>query len=355
MKNSSQFTQEKNEEILENRGSLRLFFSPAPFLLTIFLFLIIVSFLVAILFRRVQVAFMHNPGLNTLIISVMLIGILLVISNLLSLGKESRWFNNFLSGNVRYADRFFLVSKFLSPTRLLVGIYPKKPLPLVLVRNILDFVSSRLDETRDTWRYLVGLLVFLGLLGTFWGLIDTITSINSVIQSLDVGGHDSADILSSLKQGLSAPLSGMGSAFSSSLLGLSGSLILGFLDLQAGRAQGRFYTELENTLSQLSDVSFEKNTLNTEMSSIGFSEEMRRIIELLSQVAPDAVGQQRSATAMSALAEGVQALVKNMRKEQQMLRNWVEVQRDESRSMCRMIERLIEQRHGKDNNGIRGE
>src|SRR5690606_28699950 len=108
-----------------------------------------------------------------------------------------------------------------------------------------------LDETRDTSRYLVGLLVFLGLLGTFWGLLQTIGSIGDTIQSLDPGTGDSASVLESLKQGLAAPLSGMGTAFSSSLFGLAGSLILGFLDLQAGRAQNRFYTELENWLSSV--------------------------------------------------------------------------------------------------------
>ncbi len=125
------------------------------------------------------------------------------------------------------------------------------------MRSILDSIANRLDEARDISRYLIGLLVFLGLLGTFWGLLETIGSIGNTIQSLDPASGDSADVLDSLKAGLQAPLSGMGTAFSSSLFGLSGSLILGFLDLQAGRAQNRFYTELENWLSSVTDMNFE--------------------------------------------------------------------------------------------------
>ncbi|TJV09064.1 MAG: flagellar motor protein MotA, partial [Mesorhizobium sp.] len=123
------------------------------------------------------------------------------------------------------------------------------------MRTMLDSIATRLDESRDTSRYLVGLLVFLGLLGTFWGLLNTIGSIRETIDSLDPGTGDAAAVLESLKAGLSAPLAGMGTAFSSSLFGLSGSLVLGFLDLQAGRAQTRFYTELENWLSSVTDLS----------------------------------------------------------------------------------------------------
>ena len=139
--------------------------------------------------------------------------------------------------------------------RALIGQRHSMRLSTTTLRSILDSIATRLDESRDTSRYLIGLLVFLGLLGTFWGLLGTIGSINTVIQSLDVGTGSTRDVLGALKTGLSAPLVGMGTAFSTSLFGLSGSLILGFLDLQAGRAQNRFYTELENWLSSVTDVS----------------------------------------------------------------------------------------------------
>ncbi len=116
------------------------------------------------------------------------------------------------------------------------------------MRGILDSIATRLDEARDLSRYMTGLLIFLGLLGTFWGLIETMSSVGRVIQDLKIGG-DAGSVFDSLKEGLAAPLSGMGIAFSSSLFGLAGALVLGFLDLQSGQAQNRFYTELEDWLA----------------------------------------------------------------------------------------------------------
>src|SRR5207245_3520329 len=111
-----------------------------------------------------------------------------------------------------------------------------------------DSIATRLDEARDLSRYMTSLLIFLGLLGTFWGLIETVGSVGKVIEGLKVGG-DAGAIFDSLKEGLAAPLSGMGISFSSSLFGLAGSLVLGFLDLQTSQAHHRFYTDLEDWLS----------------------------------------------------------------------------------------------------------
>jgi hypothetical protein len=123
------------------------------------------------------------------------------------------------------------------------------------MRSLLDGIYSRLDESRDLSRYTIGLLIFLGLLGTFWGLLETVDSIRGVIGGLSVGSGDITTIFKTLKTGLQSPLAGMGTAFSSSLFGLSGSLILGFLDLQAGQAQNRFYNDLEEWLSGLTRLS----------------------------------------------------------------------------------------------------
>ena len=116
------------------------------------------------------------------------------------------------------------------------------------MRHLLDSIATRLDEARDISRYMTGLLVFLGLLGTFWGLIETVGSVGKVIEGLKVGG-DAGSLFDTLKEGLAAPLGGMGISFSSSLFGLAGSLILGFLDLQSSQAQNRFYTDLEDWLA----------------------------------------------------------------------------------------------------------
>ena len=117
-----------------------------------------------------------------------------------------------------------------------------------MMRGILDSIANRLDEARDLSRYLTGLLIFLGLLGTFWGLIETVSSVGKVVEGCEPGG-DSASMFETLREGLAAPLGGMGISFSSSLFGLAGSLVLGFLDLQTSQAQNRFYTDLEDWLS----------------------------------------------------------------------------------------------------------
>ena len=308
--------------------------SPMAFFWTMILFLIIVGFIVSILFRQGQEAFMHNPGLNGLILGVLAIGIILVFNHVLSLRPEVRWFNSFRV--VGDADKVDRNPKLLAPMRALIGSHKSMSLSTTTLRSILDSIASRLDESRDISRYLIGLLVFLGLLGTFWGLIGTIGSINTVIQSLDVA--DGGDILGALKESLRAPLVGMGTAFSSSLLGLSGSLILGFLDLQAGRAQNRFYTELENWLSSVTDVSNDLQPV-IDAANGASSDDVRALSEHMRQIAEEGGGQ-RSAAAMANLAEGIQGLVKNMRNEQQMLRDWIEAQQEEAKSMRRTLDRL---------------
>ncbi|TCU15718.1 flagellar motor protein MotA [Rhizobium sullae] len=314
--------------------------SPMPFLWTMLLFLVIVGFIASILFRQAQTAFMHNPGLNGLIVGVLAVGIILVFTHVLALRPEVRWFNSFRAAGS--ADKVNRNPRLLAPMRALIGNRKSTAtLSTTALRSILDSIATRLDESRDTSRYLIGLLVFLGLLGTFWGLIGTIGSISGVIQSLDAGSNGAGDVLTTLKEGLALPLTGMGQAFSSSLLGLSGSLILGFLDLQAGRAQNRFYTELENWLSSVTDVGSDiaVPTLDSGTSS----EDLRAMSDYLKKVAEEGgAGSQRSVAAMASLAEGIQGLVKNMRNEQQMLRDWIEAQQDEAKAMRRTLDRLAE-------------
>ncbi|MCM2473398.1 flagellar motor protein MotA [Rhizobium sp. CG5] len=313
--------------------------SPMPFFSTMLIFLIIVGFIAAILFRQAQTAFMTNPGLNGLILGVLAVGIILVFNHVLGLIPEVRWFNSFrAAGNAEKVGRD---PRLLAPMRALIGNRRSVAISTAALRSILDSIATRLDESRDTSRYLIGLLVFLGLLGTFWGLLGTIGSISAVIQSLDPSSGDSNDVLQSLKTGLAGPLEGMGTAFSSSLLGLSGSLILGFLDLQAGRAQNRFYTELENWLSSVTDVGSDMVQASEPGASIA-AEDLNRLIEQLTRIAdqPAAQSNDRSVTAIAGLAEGIQGLVKNMRNEQQMLRDWIEAQQEDARAMRKTLDRL---------------
>ncbi|MDB5524605.1 MAG: hypothetical protein JWM58_2368 [Rhizobium sp.] len=320
--------------------------SPMSYFWTMVIFLILVGFAGAILFRQAHNAFIANPGLNGLILGVLLIGILLAFNHVISLRPEVRWFNSFrAAGGTEKAGREPVM---LSPMRALIGSSNTGALSTNSLRSILDSIASRLDETRDTTRYLTGLLIFLGLLGTFWGLLGTIASINTVIQGLDPGSGETADILNTLKESLSAPLTGMGTAFSSSLFGLSGSLILGFLDLQAGRAQNRFYNELENWLSSVTDVSSDFAVAPViEGTSGGSSEELKTLSEQLVKISQDGGGTQRSTAAMANLAEGIQGLVRNMRTEQQMLRDWIEAQQEESKLLRRTLDKLSEKIEGK--------
>lgn len=308
--------------------------NPQVFLFSMIIFLVIVGFVAAILYRQISTAFMTNPGLNGLILGVLAVGIILVFQQVIGLFREVRWVNTFRAGDSLMAARRDPV--LLAPMRSLLSRQQAMTLSTLSTRSILDSIATRLDEARDTSRYLTGLLVFLGLLGTFWGLLQTIGSIGTTIQSLDPGSGDMNDILDSLKAGLSSPLEGMGTAFSSSLFGLSGSLVLGFLDLQAGRAQNRFYTELENWLSSVTDP--DSGVSNAAAASEN-SEDMKSVAEAL-RTMQGGSGNQRATAAMANLAEGIQGLVRNMRSEQQMMRDWVESQSEEQKDMRKTLEKL---------------
>lgn len=307
--------------------------SPQVFLLTMVIFLGLVGFIAIILSRQIHSAFSTNPGLNGLILGVLIVGILLAFAQVGRLFREVRWVNSFRAG-VEATDPILL-----APMKAMLGRSSAIAVSTSSMRTMLDSIATRLDETRDTSRYLVGLLVFLGLLGTFWGLLETIGSISDTIQSLDPGTGDSASVLEALKQGLSAPLSGMGTAFSSSLFGLSGSLVLGFLDLQAGRAQTRFYTELENWLSSVTDLSSDLATPDGNRGS-GSTDELRALSERLRSLQESNGSNPRTAAAMANLADGIAGLVKNMRSEQQIMRDWVEAQSDEQRAMRETLEKI---------------
>jgi hypothetical protein len=208
------------------------------------------------------------------------------------------------------------------------------------MRGILDSIATRLDEARDMSRYMTGLLVFLGLLGTFWGLIETMGSIGNVINTLKPGG-DAAAIFDSLKEGLAAPLGGMGIAFSSSLFGLAGSLVLGFLDLQTSQAQNRFYTDLEDWLSTtVRDLVVDREGPAGAPAG-AFSGDLKSAIDRLRDVVAEGGSSRATTTAMANLAEAIQGLVQHMRTEQQMIRDWVDSQAQQHRDIRRLLEILV--------------
>ncbi|MEQ9518854.1 MAG: flagellar motor protein MotA [Parvibaculum sp.] len=226
---------------------------PRPYLTRMVLFLILVGFLALILYAQLATAFMSNPGLNGLILGVLFVGSLYSFRQIFILWPEIRWLNTF-----RRSDPGLALAKppkLLAPMATMLG---NRSGHMILsafsMRSLLDSLASRLEEQREISRYMIGLLIFLGLLGTFWGLLVTVSTIAGTLDGLDVEANDSLAVFSTLREGLQAPLRGMGTAFSSSLFGLAGSLVLGFLDLQAGQAQNRFYNELEEWLSTVTDI-----------------------------------------------------------------------------------------------------
>src|SRR5499427_3096028 len=311
--------------------------TPRIFLVRMTVFLILCALVVVVLYRQILVAFMANPSLNALIIGVLLIGILLAYRQVLRLYPEVNWVNGF-----RLADPGLAVERppvLLAPMAAILGDrIGRMAISAQVMRGILDSIAARLDEARDLSRYMTGLLIFLGLLGTFWGLIDTVSSVGRVLENLKVGG-DAASIFESLKEGLAAPLGGMGVSFSSSLFGLAGSLILGFLDLQTSQAQNRFYTDLEDWLATtVRDLGVEST--DVVPSQMGHSREIHSVIERLRDVMADGGPSKGATSAMANLAEAIQGLVHHMRSEQQLIREWVDAQAVQHREIRRLLEIL---------------
>jgi hypothetical protein len=223
------------------------------FLLRMALFLVLVAAFAFALHRPLVAAFLGNPAVNGVILGILLAGIIYIFRQVMLLDPEVEWIESFRR---RLADRDFGAPsgrppRLLAPMARMLGARRDGRVSLSpsSLQTLLDGIASRLDETRETSRYLIGLLVFLGLLGTFYGLLETVRSVGGVIGALDVTASDVARAFADLKAGLESPLHGMATAFSSSLFGLAGSLVLGFLDLQAGQAQNRFYNDLEEWLS----------------------------------------------------------------------------------------------------------
>jgi hypothetical protein len=313
-----------------------------------FVFLVLVGLLIAILHRQLWDAMLNNPGLNILICFVLLAGILYAFQQVLRLYPEIRWVNAF-----RIADPGLAISHrpvLLSPmATMLRDRTGSLSLSATSMRSIMDSIGSRLDEARDTGRYLVGLLVFLGLLGTFWGLLDTIQSVGKTISALDTRAADSVAVFDELKNGLAAPLRGMGTAFSSSLLGLGGSLVLGFLELQASHAHGRFYNQLEEWLSGITELapgaSHTADYANHQLYS-AITDMHRAITDLNERLGgmPSLEGgganPPPAEEAVKDLAKGVDQLVRQMRAEQKVVREWVDEQAAQQSEVASVLKDL---------------
>lgn len=316
--------------------------SPRIFLFRMLVFLALVGLVVFVLQREVQLAFMANPGLNGVIVAVGLIGIILSFRQVIRLFREARWVNTF-----RLADPGITVERppiLLAPMATMLGARGgQMAISTVTMRSLLDSLATRLDEGRELARYLTGLLVFLGLLGTFWGLIETVTSVGRVINSLSNQG-ELGTIFEDMKRGLAEPLGGMGIAFSSSLFGLAGSLVLGFLDLQASQAQNRFYTEVEDWLSStVQDMAVISPAPEGSAPPVSVAD-LQRAFDRLREAMGEGSSNQRASAAMANLAEGIQGLVTHMRSEQQVVRDWMQAQSSDQKELRRLLEQVLREK-----------
>lgn len=202
------------------------------------------ALLVALFWQPLTAAFRYNPIFNGVIVAVLAIGVIVALFQVARLRREIGWLQAFSRNEEHPPPRLLapLARQLVALDRDTVQLTP------TAARAILDGVQIRLDEQRDLTRYLTGLLVFLGLLGTFWGLIGTIRAVAEIVAGLEISG-DPLQIFLALKSRIEEPLAAMGTAFSTSLFGLAGSLLLGLLDLQAGHAANRFTNQLEEWLA----------------------------------------------------------------------------------------------------------
>lgn len=229
------------------------FTQPKAYLFRMTLCVIFIFLIGAVLFDPLWLSFQANVVINSVILGALVIGIIYTFRRVTTLYPEIRWVKEF-----RRADPGLTVPPRTSLMAPMAAMLRERTGPMRLntltTRSILDSIGARLDESRDLSRYMIGLLVFLGLLGTFWGLLDTVNSVGGAIRTLGAATGPVETMFEDLQAALEGPLAGMGTAFSSSLFGLAGSLVLGFLDLQAASAQNRFYNDLEEWLSTVTAI-----------------------------------------------------------------------------------------------------
>ncbi|UUX51736.1 flagellar motor protein MotA [Nisaea acidiphila] len=298
---------------------------PTRFLVRMAIFLLLVSAVAVLLFAPLFDAFMANAALNGMILATLVIGILYIARQVASLGPEVSWIESYRTSQPGLSVQ--QAPTLLAPVATMLGEKrdDRVSLSAMSLRSLLDSIDARLAESRDISRYIIGLLIFLGLLGTFWGLLQTVGAVGNVINSLSVESGDLGTVFDDLKTGLESPLGGMATAFSSSLFGLAGSLILGFLELQLGQAQNRFYNDLEEWLSGLTRLSSGGGVLaDGEHSASAYQtalwEQTADSLDKLQRVILRSEDDRRQANAnLMALNEKLGTLVDQMRAEQDLM------------------------------------
>ncbi len=318
-------------------------------LISMLVFLAAVAMVGAALIEPLRTAFLANEVFNTMIIGVLIVGIAINIRQVLNLKPELRWIDSFRKGDFKAPSKS--QPRLLAPmARMLAGRSQDAfRLSAIAMRSLLDGIRLRLDEHRDISRYLIGLLIFLGLLGTFWGLLDTIAAVGKVIAGLSNDGGDVSTRFGELKQALQGPLAGMGTAFSSSLFGLGGALVLGFVDLQASHAENRFFNHLEEWLSELTH-------LPSGLLSVEGETTVPRYIEALLEQTADGLhslqrimarsedSRQATQNRLLELTEKLAELSDQMRSEEKVILNLAKGQLDLQPAIARIAQGITEER-----------
>ena len=313
---------------------------PHRFLVRMVIFLAVVAGIVFLLRGPLIQAFLYNPLLNGMLFGVLLLGVGVNFRQVLMLNPEVSWIKGFRSDRPVASTAPL---RLLAPMAAMIGERKGGRLSLsaIAARSLLDGIAARLEESRDLSRYLIGLMIFLGLLGTFWGLLDTVNAVSGVIAALNTQ-TDVTSLFNDLQAGLKAPLSGMGTAFGTSLFGLAGSLVIGFLDLQSGQAQNRFYTELEDWLAGLTRV-------GGGMAADGDQSVPAYIQALLETTADNLENLQRTMqkaeegrlaanAGLAALGDRLAQMAEQSRTEQQLMARLAEAQLDMKPALLRFVD-----------------
>jgi hypothetical protein len=334
---------------------------PTVYLIRMVVFLVLVAIVAVLLSGPLLGAFQGNPLLNTLILSILALGIGWNLRQVQRLSPEVTWMETWQNSRARVAA--LPTPKLLAPMASMLAARETSAretgrgegrsrftLSTTAMRSLLDGLGSRLDESRELSRYMTGLLIFLGLLGTFWGLLKTVGAVSDVIGGMSVGSGDVNALFEQLKSGLTKPLAGMSTAFSASMFGLSGALVLGFLDLTAGQAQNRFFNELEEWLAGLTRLSSgvlsegEGGSVPVYVQALleQTAENMEGLQRILSR------GEERSGQANQAvmgLTERLATLTDSMRASQQLMLRIAETQAQLAPALARLAEGRLEPQH----------
>ncbi len=332
--------------------------NPGGYLLRMLVFLVAVAAVAGLLSPVLLVAFHNNPILNSFILTVLVIGIAWNLFQVRRLRPEVAWLETWQQARTRLAA--LPSPRLLAPMANMLAAREGRgrdgehriTLSTTAMRTLLDGIASRLDESRELSRYMTGLMIFLGLLGTFWGLLKTVAAVGDVINDMTVGSGDVSAMFAQLKGGLVQPLKGMGTAFSASMFGLAGALVLGFLDLTAGQAQNRFFNELEEWLAgltRLSSGAIAEGDGSIPVYVQALLEQTAENMEALQRVMSRGEESRTAAnTAVVGLTERIASLSDTMRANQQLMLRIAEMQAQ----LGPALQKLTDQRPRHDGGGF---